>query len=402
MSPVAFAWRSLASRPARAALGVAGIAIIGALLFDMLLLSRGLQVSFRELLDAAGFDVRVTATDALPGSGPPLVDGVRLVERLAAEAEIDEAVGLRFGRAEIRTAASAEESPAQLFGATDAARSTWTVIEGHGPARAVGGSEPPVLVNRALATALGVAPGAELLLRGACAEERSALPAVRFRVSGIADFRFAARGDTIALVRLGDLVRACDLPDPDALDMILVASAPGVDSAATVESIGRALPGLHAFSNRQLVDRLEVSNFSYFRQVSFALSTVTLFFAFLLTTTLLTVSVNQRLGEVAGLRALGFARRRVVANLVCESALLVGAGGVLSLPLGAALAAWLDAILRGMPGLPERLHFFVFQPRAVALHAALLLATGVLAALYPVYLAARLPIAATLRRETVS
>ena len=52
-----------------------------------------------------------------------------------------------------------------------------------------------------------------------------------------------------------------------------------------------------------------------------------------------------------------------------------------------------------MPGLPEQLHFFVFEPRAVVLHAAVLAATGVAAALYPVRLAVTLPIAATLRRE---
>ena len=66
------------------------------------------------------------------------------------------------------------------------------------------------------------------------------------------------------------------------------------------------------------------------------------------------------------------------------------------------LAVALDRILREMPGVPARLHFFVFEPRTVLLYAALLGATGVLAALYPIWLAARLPIAATLRREIIS
>ena len=138
------------------------------------------------------------------------------------------------------------------------------------------------------------------------------------------------------------------------------------------------------------------------RRPSFVLSTVTLFFAFLLITTLLTISVNQRFAEIASLRALGFARRRIVADLLWESALVVGAGGLLALPLGGLLAVQLDAILRGIPGLPARLHFFVFEPRAVVLYVALLALTGTLAALYPVFLATRLPIAATLRKETVS
>ena len=36
-----------------------------------------------------------------------------------------------------------------------------------------------------------------------------------------------------------------------------------------------------------------------------------------------------------------------------------------------------------MPGVPAELHFFVFQPRAVAIHVALLAATAIIAALYP-------------------
>jgi len=55
-----------------------------------------------------------------------------------------------------------------------------------------------------------------------------------------------------------------------------------------------------------------------------------------------------------------------------------------------------------MPGIPEQVHFFAFEPRALLLHGALIGATAVLGAVYPVWLAARLPIAATLRREVVS
>ena len=100
---------------------------------------------------------------------------------------------------------------------------------------------------------------------------------------------------------------------------------------------------------------------------------MTLVFAFLLVATLLTVSVNQRLGEVAALRALGFPRRRIAAKLLWESALLVGVGGA----AGAAARRRCSrsssiASCAQMPGMPERLHFFVFEPRTVVLHAALL------------------------------
>ena len=87
--------------------------------------------------------------------------------------------------------------------------------------------------------------------------------------------------------------------------------------------------------------------------------------------------------------------------LLWESSVLVGAGGLLALPLGGLLAWRLDHLLRQMPGLPDRLHFFVFNSSAVVEHALLLAATAIVAACYPIWLAARLPIAETLRREVV-
>jgi ABC-type lipoprotein release transport system permease subunit len=89
----------------------------------------------------------------------------------------------------------------------------------------------------------------------------------------------------------------------------------------------------------------------------------------------------------------------VVADVLCESALIVGSGGLLSLPIGAVLAAFLDRILKRMPGIPSELHFFVFQPSALELHLALLAATALVAALYPMHIVARLPIASTLRDQ---
>jgi putative ABC transport system permease protein len=215
-------------------------------------------------------------------------------------------------------------------------------------------------------------------------------------------FPFDTTTELSAMTTLPVFHRACAGEDPEAADLLLVASRPGGSADATVAAIRRALPSVYAFSNEQLLDRFQRTDFSYFRQISFVLSSITLFFAFLLVTTLLTVSVNQRFGELAVLRALGVRRRRVVASLLYESAILVGAGGLLALPIGAGLALWLDGILKGMPEIPERMHFFVFEPRAVLLHVALIVVTALLAAIYPSYLAARLPIAGTLRREVVS
>jgi len=48
------------------------------------------------------------------------------------------------------------------------------------------------------------------------------------------------------------------------------------------------------------------------------------------------------------------------------------------------------------------MYFFVFEPATLGLHATLLGLTAVVAALYPIQVVARLPIAATLRNEVLS
>ena len=401
MSPAGLAWRGLVRQPARAALGVAGIAVVGALLFDMLLLSRGLVVSFRDILEGAGFDVRVTATDAPPLLGPPLRDAETLAETVRALPEVRDAVPLRSGKAEA-TAADGSTLPIYFFGTGSRSGHGWTAIEGSGLTPSADAGTVPVVVNRRLASRLSLTPGSKLRLRGACGSQATALPPVEMKVQGIVAFPFDSSAGLTAMTTLPGFLRVCANESPGLAELLLVASKPEAGADAAVAAIRRVAPGLHVFSNEQLLDRLQRTDFSYFRQISFVLSAITIFFAFLLVTTLLTVSVNQRLGELAVLRALGFRRWRIVSGLLCESLLLVGAGGLLALPGGALLALWLDRILRTMPDLPERLHFFVFEPRAVLLHVAIIVTTALLAAAYPAVLVARLPIAATLRREVVS
>ena len=397
----ALALRSLVRQPGRALLGVLGIAAVGALLFDMLLLSRGLLVSFRELLDVAGFDVRVLATDT-PFAAPPIRGATAVVAAIAALPEVEEVVPLAFGGASVVRPGAAPLALA-FAGVDPGRRRPWrrvlgTDLEGTPPP----GGVAEAVVNRHLAQALSLAPGSEVTLRGDCARERTAVPPMRFRVAAVVEFPFDEPRALTAAARMADFRKACGQEERDEADLMLVASREGRGPEAAVRAIRAARPEVHPFSNEELIARFQAVGFSYFRQISAVLSSVTLFFGLLLITVLLTVSVNQRFAEIAALRALGFTRRRVALDVLCQSVLLVGAGGLLSLPLGFALAAWLDRILRAMPGIPSRVTFFAFEPRALVLHSSLMALTAALAALYPMGLVGRLPIAATLRREAIT
>jgi putative ABC transport system permease protein len=422
MRALRFAWLSLVRQPVRSLLGILGVAAVAALLFDMLLLSRGLVISFGELLDRSGFDVRVLATDAPPLTGPPLTGAAALVTNISALPEIEAVLQLRIHHAEIVTDGTSAQpgmgtGPARedgterraqsrhrqvdFIGADPRVRSMWTVVEGRDlPDQS--SSSSSLVINRQLARRLGVAAGASVSLRGQCGGETDARPPVTFSVVGIADFPFDSVTDRTAAATLADADRLCGDESTDRAELLLVRSRPGAGAVAASAAISAAHPGLHVVTNEELVERFSRVEFAYFRQISTVLATITLFFGFLLIAVLLTVSVNQRLGEIAALRAVGLSRSRVVAGVLWESVMLVGAGAILALPLGAALSTWLDAILRALPGLPADLRFFVFEPRALVLYAAMLAIASVAAAAYPMRIVAVLPIAATLRREVVS
>jgi putative ABC transport system permease protein len=393
LRPLPFAWRSLSRQPARALLGLTGIAVVGALLFDMLMLSRGLLLSFREILDSTGYDVRVTATEGLPGLGPPIAEASAATEALRRLPEVQEVVPVRFGSVSVRVP-DGRASTVSLIGTEARRRGEWRVLEGADLAEDAGGTAQ-MAVNRSMARELGLAPGSSV-------EVTSGLQGRPFRIAGIVEFPFETAGEGMAAVTLAGFALALGGMGVDEADLLLVASREETGTEAAVAAIRARRPDLHPFSTDDVLERLRQGEFSYFRQVSFVLSTIASFFAFLLVTTLLTVSVNQRLGEVAALRALGFSRWRIAADLLAESALLVGVGGLLALPIGLVLARVLDSILRQMPEVPQRLHFFVFEPRALGLYAALLGVACLVAAAYPALLAARLPIAATLRKESLS
>ena len=130
MNALAFAWRSVVRQPARSVLGVLGIAAVGALLFDMLMLSNGLVISMRDLLERTGFDVRVSGAPGVAGA--PIEGALTTAAAIRAQPEIAAAVPLRFGSAEVPRA-SGRPAWVSMLGAEATGRRIWTITEGRAP-----------------------------------------------------------------------------------------------------------------------------------------------------------------------------------------------------------------------------------------------------------------------------
>jgi putative ABC transport system permease protein len=398
MTAFELAWRTAKRYRARAVLAVVGVAVIGALNFDMLLLAHGLLLSFADLINSTGYNIRIVGSAGLPLARLPVEGAGKLVEQIR---ELPQVASVAMMRTEPAATAQPDRPPIglELIGTTDFdGEGIWKLIEGAG----LKSAGRPIVISKALASRLSLTVGSTLRIRVRMAGEMSALPAMAFRVVGVGDFPFEALDSHMAATTMDAFTAAHGGVIGDQADMVLASAAPSVTPEAAVRAISALRPDLRVFSNEQVIANFSRNNFAYFRQMSIVLSSTTAVFSFLLVATLLTVSVNQRLGEVAALRALGIGRRRIAATLIWEAALLVGIGGLLALPAGQLLAGVLDRILRRMPNLPEGLHFFVFEPQALVLHASLLVATAAVAAIYPVWLVTTLPIAQTLRQEVVS
>jgi len=212
MTSASLAWRTVRRYRARTLLAITGVAVIGALLFDMLLLSRGLLLSFADLLDKSGFDIRVVSSEGLSARQP--ISG-----STALAADIGRIPGVRNVlsiRIEPATARIATRPPRgiSLVGSSGTDDRVWRVLQGASLASPAAAAEPcPVLATRGLATAFGLGPGAMLTINVRPPGIASALPAVTCRVVGVAEFAFAPTDDLTA-VTTSDAFRQRSAVDP--------------------------------------------------------------------------------------------------------------------------------------------------------------------------------------------
>ena len=390
---IPLAAKNLARHRVRNTLAGLGIAVAAALLLDMVMLAGGMERSFERMLLSRGFQIRLAPKGTLPFDTEATFPGGAALSRIlrtdprisAAGAVLGGALFTRVGDSLIPLAGLGVEPEGQglyeldqgadlapsdtsgiVIGASVAARTGWSIGD---TVRLSGGTDPQVA--RAL--------------------ER------RVVVRGVAHWLYESRGQRTVGVTLS-LIRALTGAAGDRVSMIMVKVARDADVEPVAAEIRRLNPGVEVNSVATLIARFR-TRLTYFRQLSLILGSISLFVGVLLVSTLLTITVNERLGEIATLRAIGVTRAGIVRRVLAEGALLSLAGNGLGLVLGLLTARYLDGILTTFPGLPAAISFFVPERGAVLRAALALLVAGTLAGAWPAWRAARAPIAATLREE---
>jgi putative ABC transport system permease protein len=390
---------SLLRHRTRTLLAVAGISVSAALLLDMVMLATGMRESFRSLLLAVGFQLRLAPKGTLPFDTEATIEGAsEIIARVRAHPDVVAVSPVLGGQLHIPR--GERTVTAFAIGLDPRSQGDYELVDGRdpiGPDELVASDDLLRAIAKTVGDTVDVAAGYDPQLRAYAGRRR-------VTIVGRARFIYLAaeqRGAALPLATLQAMTtRDAGGPRADRVSIVMVRVREGADIERLRAWAELNVPRVSAISIEEAIRRVD-ERLSYFRQLAFILGAVSLVVGFLLVTTLVTVSVNERIGEIAVLRAIGVARSRVVIQILLEGSAIMLAGSALGLALGLATARYLNGILTTFPGLPERIDFFLFQPIAAWTALGLLAASGILAGVYPSWRGASLPVAETLRREAI-
>ena len=394
----ALAQASLIRHRSRTLLAVLGVAVAAAMLLDMVMLATGMRESFRELLLSRGFELRLAPKGTLPFDTDATIPGVGAITAiLRTNPDIREISPVMGGSIHVRV--GNRDVSGSVLGIDPTVQGDYQLLSGRDPTTA-----DAIVVNDYLLGRLGarvgdtisVATGYDPQTRTYSGQRRGGLV-----ITGRVKFIYGAAEQSSSAMRRETLESMSDVSKRDRASLFMVKVRKGADAERVRDWIDAQLPNVTAISIATAIAQVD-ARLSYFRQLSLILGAVSLFVGFLLVTTLVTVSVNERAGEIAVMRAIGVSKAHVIQQIVIEGVAISFAGAVLGLGLGLVTARYLNAILSAFPGLPMAIDFFLFQPRAAWSALGLLIASGIGAGVYPAWRAASLPIAESLRREAIA
>jgi putative ABC transport system permease protein len=395
MSALGWSLKSLRRHRLRTALSLAGIAISAALLLDMVMLSGGIERSFAELVLARGYQIRLTPKGTLPFDTEATLSGSgHLIDQIRRTPGV-EAAGAVLGTS---LHGHVGDSLVTLFGygIQPEAQALYVLESGAdlNPHDTLG-----VLLSEPAARLLKARTGDTVTLTGRLDPQVvTARNRKRLVVRGIVRWVYDYRGQPSVGTVLPVMQSLAGQRTGDRASLLMVKVREDSMAAAVAERLRENLPRLEVNSVADLVRHFR-QRLLYFRQLAYILGSMSLIVSVLLIATLLTINVNERLGEIATLRAIGISRGTIIRQILSEGAALTLVGSIIGIALGLLTARYLDSILTSFPGLPAAFSFFVPRRDSLATAALVLLLTGTLAGLYPAWLATRAPLAPTLRAE---
>jgi putative ABC transport system permease protein len=388
--------RELTRHAVRTTLAILGVAVAAALLLDMVMLSTGMRESFRSMLMVRGFQLRIAPKGTLPFDSEATIGNASAIVALLRQNPDIAAISPVLG-AQVHIVGGGHEITSFAVGVDGAVEGDYALEAGKQTA-----APDQAVANAAFLAATGARIGDTLdVVTGFDTQLRSYTGRHRLVVAGRGRFFYTAAGQTVIAIPLATLQAMGGPARADRVSLFMARVRDGVDPDLVRAWVDRAAPRVSAISTNSALRQVD-QRMGYFRQLALILGAISLTVGFLLVTTLVTVSVNERVGEIAVMRAIGVSRAHVVQKIVIEGLAMTLVGTIVGLGLGLVTGRVLNTILSDFPGLPAAFNFFVFRPHAAVESLGMLVVAGAIAGIYPAWRAASLPIAVTLRREAVA
>ncbi len=392
----ALAWSSLRRHGTRTLLAVLGVAVAAAMLLDMVMMSTGMRESFRNLLLSRGFQLRLAPKGTLPFDTDATIENTsHLVAMLRRNPELATISPVLGGTIHVSRGTRVITSAA--LGVYPGVQGDYELLAGRDPI-----APDAMVANDDFIRATGARIGDTLAVStGFDPQTRASSGSRRLVLTGRVRFLYGAANQLATAMQLATLQEMSGPERTDDASLFMIRVRDGADVEQARHWIERRVSTVDVISTATALEQVD-KRLSYFRQLAVILGSVSLFVGFLLVTTLVTVSVNERVGEIAVMRAIGISRAHIVQQIVLEGVAISLVGAGVGLLLGLATGRYLNGILSSFPGLPEAIDFFLFQPQAAWTALGLLALSGIAAGLYPSFRAASLPIATTLRQEAIA
>ena len=229
-------------------------------------------------------------------------------------------------------------------------------------------------------------------------------PARSYRVSGIVAYGSvdSLGGATIAVLDIATAQRLFDKVEK--LDIVRVAGKEGVSSSELVGEIRPLLPEtaqVRTASEQASSDSEETGEgVNIFRYFLLAFGGIALFVGSFVIANTLSITVAQRVRELATLRTLGASRRQVLWSVVLEAVVVGVIASVVGLFLGLGLALGLNELLAAT-GVDLPQSGLVFSTRTIVVSLLVGTLIALLASLRPAIRATRVPPIAAVREGAV-
>jgi putative ABC transport system permease protein len=344
--------RSLWARKWRFLLTVLAVTLGVSFVTASFVLSDSLRSVFGKLSDqiAAPVDVAVRGRQAfgnasdLNAQRPPVPES--LIGEVAAVPGVKQAVGSVGGNVNVTTLDGKVVKPAQApslgfsWEGPERSISAFELLQGTAPS---GPGE--VAIDKAQADSADLKVGDQIRVSAAGGQGE-------FTISGLV--RFGNEDSTGAYYVLFDLPTAQDIFGmPGQLQQVSAQADEGVNQQELRDRVADALPDYDVITGQQVGEEFSDSFgqiINIFRNALLAFALVTLFVAGVLIGNVFTITLGQRVRELALLRAVGARWSQLMRSVVVEALLIGFAGSIVGVVAGLGVASLINALLSSSGG----------------------------------------------------